>query len=262
MGRLEGCTGGESACFVSGVAGCCFCRRRGEERQVSWRARRGLLLEANESSSSPPSFFFLPSLFYVSQELLLFCPRPRRPGRLHRVPLGVVPISRSRWFVSLLLLLVLFDERVASLLELTIFPFLSASFDSDDTYLTSQDYLPHINKYKIKASQSIEDWEKQGWIRKQDPRGWCQVSLAAFLLFFHSLFTRGTIGNSFRNDSNSPSTWTSKSKPTRPSSPLPSPFIPRSGTSASSSVDERKTTLVRSQDGLDVLVLEEGSRTL
>lgn len=48
----------------------------------------------------------------------------------------------------------------------------------DDKYLTSQDYLPQINKYKIKASQSIEDWEKQGWIRSQDPRGWCQVSFS------------------------------------------------------------------------------------
>lgn len=31
-----------------------------------------------------------------------------------------------------------------------------------ETYLTSQDYDPEINKYGVKASQSIEEWEKAG----------------------------------------------------------------------------------------------------
>lgn len=28
--------------------------------------------------------------------------------------------------------------------------------------------------YGVKASQSIEEWEKAGWIRRQDARGWMQ----------------------------------------------------------------------------------------
>lgn len=44
------------------------------------------------------------------------------------------------------------------------------------TLLNSQEYDVEINKYGVKASQSIEDWEKAGWIRAQDPRGWMQVS--------------------------------------------------------------------------------------
>lgn len=46
-----------------------------------------------------------------------------------------------------------------------------------DTLLTSQEYDPEINRYGVKASQSIQDWEKAGWIVPQDPRGWMQVRL-------------------------------------------------------------------------------------
>lgn len=41
--------------------------------------------------------------------------------------------------------------------------------------LTSQEYDPRVNKYGVKASQSIEEWEKAGWVQGQDPRGWMQV---------------------------------------------------------------------------------------
>lgn len=30
------------------------------------------------------------------------------------------------------------------------------------------------NKFKVKAGQTLEDWEKNGWIRPLDPRGWFQ----------------------------------------------------------------------------------------
>ena len=32
----------------------------------------------------------------------------------------------------------------------------------------------NINYFKIKASQSLEIWRENGWIREQDPRGWFQ----------------------------------------------------------------------------------------
>lgn len=44
-----------------------------------------------------------------------------------------------------------------------------------ETYLTSTTYRPEVNKYRVKASQSIEEWEKAGWCRPQDPRGWMEV---------------------------------------------------------------------------------------
>lgn len=43
-----------------------------------------------------------------------------------------------------------------------------------DRYLSSENYDPELNRYGVKASQSIEEWEKAGWIRRQDPRGWMQ----------------------------------------------------------------------------------------
>lgn len=41
-------------------------------------------------------------------------------------------------------------------------------------YLTSTQYRPDINKYKVKAGQTLSEWEDSGWIREQDPRGWFQ----------------------------------------------------------------------------------------
>lgn len=42
-------------------------------------------------------------------------------------------------------------------------------------FLTSSDYDPEINKYKVKCGQSIEEWEAAGWIsHAHDVRGWFQ----------------------------------------------------------------------------------------
>ena len=32
----------------------------------------------------------------------------------------------------------------------------------------------NLNLFKVKASQSLKEWIKKGWIRNQDPRGWFQ----------------------------------------------------------------------------------------
>ena len=33
---------------------------------------------------------------------------------------------------------------------------------------------PSLNYFGVKASQSLAEWRKKGWIRNQDPRGWFQ----------------------------------------------------------------------------------------
>lgn len=33
---------------------------------------------------------------------------------------------------------------------------------------------PQLNFFKVSASQSLEIWQKKGWIYKDDPRGWFQ----------------------------------------------------------------------------------------
>lgn len=44
-----------------------------------------------------------------------------------------------------------------------------------DLYLTSPQYDPDINKFKVACGQSIEEWEKAGWINHTyDVRGWFQ----------------------------------------------------------------------------------------
>jgi len=35
-------------------------------------------------------------------------------------------------------------------------------------------YEKDKNYFKIKASQSLEEWRRKGWIYKEDPRGWFQ----------------------------------------------------------------------------------------
>lgn len=42
-------------------------------------------------------------------------------------------------------------------------------------FLTSPNYDPEINKYKVECGQSIEEWEAAGWIsHEHDVRGWFQ----------------------------------------------------------------------------------------
>ncbi|KAF8322547.1 hypothetical protein DL93DRAFT_2050295, partial [Clavulina sp. PMI_390] len=43
-----------------------------------------------------------------------------------------------------------------------------------DSLLTREVYENSVNRYGVKAGQSLADWEKAGWIRAQDPRGWFQ----------------------------------------------------------------------------------------
>ena len=38
----------------------------------------------------------------------------------------------------------------------------------------SEKYDKKVNKYGVKCGSSLEDWEKSGWIDKQDPYGWFQ----------------------------------------------------------------------------------------
>ncbi|KZT35991.1 hypothetical protein SISSUDRAFT_1050575 [Sistotremastrum suecicum HHB10207 ss-3] len=40
--------------------------------------------------------------------------------------------------------------------------------------MTQQKYDPDMNNYGVKAGQSLEAWEKAGWVTEQDPRGWFQ----------------------------------------------------------------------------------------
>lgn len=35
-------------------------------------------------------------------------------------------------------------------------------------------YDQQLNYFKVKASQSLKEWQKKGWIYKDDPRGWFQ----------------------------------------------------------------------------------------
>jgi hypothetical protein len=39
-----------------------------------------------------------------------------------------------------------------------------------------------VNKYKVKAGTSLEDWEKSGWIRAQDPYGCMKVVIGRSVL--------------------------------------------------------------------------------
>ena len=40
--------------------------------------------------------------------------------------------------------------------------------------LSPEKYDKDLNFFKIKASQSLAEWQKKGWINKDDPRGWFQ----------------------------------------------------------------------------------------
>ena len=40
--------------------------------------------------------------------------------------------------------------------------------------LNPEKYDKNSNYFKVKASQSLSEWKKKGWINKDDPRGWFQ----------------------------------------------------------------------------------------
>ena len=40
--------------------------------------------------------------------------------------------------------------------------------------VTSSNYDKKVNKYGVKCGSSLENWQKSGWIEKQDPYGWFQ----------------------------------------------------------------------------------------
>jgi len=40
--------------------------------------------------------------------------------------------------------------------------------------LCAERHDPRLNYFGVNASQSLADWRRQGWINRQDPRGWFQ----------------------------------------------------------------------------------------
>ena len=40
-----------------------------------------------------------------------------------------------------------------------------------DSHVTSEVYDPLVNYYHVKAGQSLLEWERNGWVHAQDPRG-------------------------------------------------------------------------------------------
>jgi len=40
--------------------------------------------------------------------------------------------------------------------------------------LSPRKHDPTLNLFGVKASQTLAEWRRQGWIRPQDPRGWFQ----------------------------------------------------------------------------------------
>jgi hypothetical protein len=49
-------------------------------------------------------------------------------------------------------------------------------FPSDlvDTHLTAAEANGAVNRFGVRAGQSLQDWEKSGWIWEGDPRGWAE----------------------------------------------------------------------------------------
>jgi len=42
----------------------------------------------------------------------------------------------------------------------------------DERYYLSPKYLINVNYFKVKSGQSLREWQENGWIHKDDPRGW------------------------------------------------------------------------------------------
>jgi hypothetical protein len=126
--------------------------------------------------------------------------------------------------------------------------------DTVDTYLASQNYDPMINAYKVKASQSLQDWEKAGWIQAQ---GQLLVSPSFHLYDLYRLPCDILSRSSRLGRMVIPSP-----SPSLPFHPLLTTYHPllSSGTFTSGSVAVRQTTPVRSLAGRARWVLEVDSR--
>ena len=48
-------------------------------------------------------------------------------------------------------------------------------------YYASNKYHKEINFFKVKSGSNQLEWEKRGWVRRQDPRGWFQWYCRYFL---------------------------------------------------------------------------------
>ena len=44
----------------------------------------------------------------------------------------------------------------------------------ENAQLNASKHDEKLNYFKVNASQSLSDWQKKGWIYKEDPRGWFQ----------------------------------------------------------------------------------------
>ena len=48
------------------------------------------------------------------------------------------------------------------------------SIPDADLLLRNPDPDGQVNRFKVRAGQSLQEWEKAGWIWSEDPRGWAQ----------------------------------------------------------------------------------------
>lgn len=55
--------------------------------------------------------------------------------------------------------------------------FVKAKFQKKGSYVRD----PKLNLFGVNASQSLKEWQKRGWIHKDDPRGWFQWYCRYFL---------------------------------------------------------------------------------
>ena len=51
----------------------------------------------------------------------------------------------------------------------------------DQRYYSAIDYQVTINKFKVRSGQSLQDWQKNGWIHSADSRGWFEWYCKYFL---------------------------------------------------------------------------------
>ncbi|ORY35862.1 hypothetical protein BCR39DRAFT_512657 [Naematelia encephala] len=62
---------------------------------------------------------------------------------------------------------------ISSSTDIPSLPF-SIPESKKSTYLANPVPDPEVNRFKVRAGQSLQEWEKAGWIWPGDPRGWAQ----------------------------------------------------------------------------------------